>query len=321
MSPAMSSARSRISRALVALSVVALAGACVHRNVAPAGDEHAGHVMGAMAAHPGSPVAAADTDRSLPADANGAAARIAASPRHGEWAVIPVPGGTDSVRAWVVYPERSTKAPVVLVIHEIFGLTTWVRAVADQLAAEGFIAIAPDFLSGKHLAMAPDAFMTTPGGVDSAVAAISTLDPKQFLSRVDAAQRYATALPSATGKWGVVGFCWGGSMTFFTAANFPTLAAAVPYYGGVSPDRVPTLSATRAPVLALYGGNDARVNMTIPRADSALRTAGTRFEPHIFPGAGHGFLRQQDGQNGANAAATRAAWPMTVAWFKQYLGS
>jgi carboxymethylenebutenolidase len=255
----------------------------------------------------------------LPADASHAAARIAASPRHGEWVVIPADGGRDSVRAWVVYPERSTKAPVVLVIHEIFGLTTWVRAVADQLAAQGFIAIAPDFLTGKHLPMAPDAFMTTPGGVDSAVAAISTLDPQQFLRRVDAAQRYATALPAANGKWGVVGFCWGGSMTFFTAGNFPTLSAAVPYYGGVSKERVPTLAAARAPILAMYGGNDARVDMTIPAADSALRAAGTRFEPHVFPGAGHGFLRQQDGQSGANAAATRAAWPMTVAWFKQYL--
>jgi carboxymethylenebutenolidase len=317
----MSSARPRVSRALAALGVVVLAGACVHRNASPAGDEHAGHAMGAMATAAGTGAAAAvGADRSLPADANTAAARIAASPRHGEWAVIPVAGG-DSVRAWVVYPERSTKAPVVLVIHEIFGLTTWVRAVADQLAADGFIAIAPDFLTGKRLPMAPDAFMTTPGGVDSAVAMISTLDPQQFVRRVDAAARYATALPSATGKWGVVGFCWGGSMTFLTAASLPSVSAAVPYYGGAAPPRVPSLATARAPILAMYGEKDARVNATIPLADSVLRASGTKFESHVFPGAGHGFLRQQDGQDGANLAATRAAWPMTVAWFKQYLGS
>ncbi|MFL5578048.1 MAG: dienelactone hydrolase family protein [Gemmatimonadaceae bacterium] len=292
--------------------------ACAQRQTVPAADSHAGHDMGASATAANS-AAAPSSDTSLPADAESATARLAASPRHGEWVTIPV-GGGDSVRAWVVYPERSTKAPVVLVIHEIFGLTTWVRAVADQLAAEGFIAIAPDFLTGKRLPMAPDAFLTAPGGVDSARVLISSLDPAQFVRRVDAAARYGTSLPAATDKWGVVGFCWGGSMTYLTAASFPTLSAAVPYYGGVNPKQI-DLTKTKAAVLGLYGGNDARVNMTIPTADSALRIAGATFDKQIFPGAGHGFLRQQSGQDGANAAATRAAWPRTVEWFRKYLGA
>jgi carboxymethylenebutenolidase len=294
---------------------------CAQRQAAPApGDSHAGHDETATSGTtPASASARALSDPSLPADAESAAARLAASPRHGEWVTIPA-GSGDSVRAWVVYPERSTKAPVVLVVHEIFGLTSWVRAVADQLAADGFIAIAPDFLTGKRLPMAPDAFMTTPGGIDSARVLISSLDPAQFLRRVDAAARYGTSLPAATRKWGVVGFCWGGSMTYLSAASFPTLSAAVPFYGGVDPKQV-DLTGAKAAVLGLYGENDARVNMTIPSADSALRVAGVPFEKRVYPGAGHGFLRQQSGQGGANAAATRDAWPRTVEWFRKYLGA
>jgi carboxymethylenebutenolidase len=263
--------------------------------------------------------ASTSSDRSLPPDAAGAAARLAASPRHGEYAMIPV-GGGDSVRAWVVYPERSTKAPVVIVVHEIFGLTSWVRAVADQLAAEGFIAIAPDFLTGKRLPVSPDAAQTVPGGMDSIASVIRTLDNGQIVRQIDAAARYGTSLPAATTKWGIVGFCWGGANSFLAAASFPTLSAAVPYYGAVQPARM-DLTKTRAAVLAFYGENDARVNATIPVADSTLRAAGATFEKVVFPGAGHGFLRQQSGQNGANAAATREAWPRTIAWFHRYLGA
>jgi carboxymethylenebutenolidase len=227
------------------------------------------------------------------------------------------PNPTDSVRAWLVYPERSTKAPVVVVIHEIFGLSTWVRAVADQLAADGFIAIAPDLLTGKHLPGAPD---NVP--IDSAVAAIRTLDPAAVSRQVDAAGQYAMKLPAAVPKYGIVGFCWGGS-TVFTHASLasgaPGLGAAVAYYGAAQGDRAP-LSAIKAPVLAFYGENDERVNATIPVADSALRAAHTTFEHHTFIGAGHGFLRAQDEHAGANLAAAHAAWPQTLAWFRKYLG-
>jgi carboxymethylenebutenolidase len=117
-----------------------------------------------------------------------------------------------------------------------------------------------------------------------------------------------------------MGFCWGGSMTFNTAATVPSLGAAVAYYGAAQTQRV-NIANTKAPVLALYGENDARVNATIPAADSALGRAGVPFEREIYSGAGHGFLRQQSGQNGANLAATRAAWPRTIRWFRRHLGA
>jgi carboxymethylenebutenolidase len=221
---------------------------------------------------------------------------------------------SDSVRAWVVYPERKTKAPVVVVIHEIFGLSDWIRGVADQLAADGFIAVAPDFLTMKNIPRGSDSAAT-----QAAVAAIRTLDASQVQRMIDAAAKYGTSLPSALPQYGVVGFCWGGGVSFEHATHSPSLGAAVVYYG-VSP-QTEKLSMVRAPVLGLYGANDARVDATIPPADSALRTLGKTYSHTLFEGAGHGFLRQQTGMNGANMTATQQAWPATIAWFRRYLGT
>ena len=255
--------------------------------------------------------AAATTAPALPPGAEEAAARLDRSPRHGEWMMVST-GPSDSVRAWVVYPERATKAPVVVVVHEIFGLSTWVRAVADQLAADGFIAVAPDFLTGKLDPSATDTLSMQAG-----VAAIRQLRPEDVQRQIDAVARAAMALPAAEPRYGIVGFCWGGSTVFQHAVHAPSLGAAVVYYGA---NPAPSeLGGVRAPVLGLYGGNDARVNATIPAADSALRALGRTYEVHIFPGAGHGFLRQQSGQAGANMAATREAWPLTVGWFRRHL--
>lgn len=261
-----------------------------------------------------SPAPAASTAQaSIPAGAAEADARLAASPRHGEWAMVSA-GGADSVRAWVVYPERRDRAPVVIVVHEIFGLTNWVRGVADQLAADGFIAIAPDFLTGMRVPMAASG-QPVP---DSAVAAVRSLNPADVQRRIAAVARYGMALPAALPRYGIVGYCWGGSVSFAHAVHSPTLGASVVYYG-TSP-AADALRSVRAPVLGLYGENDARVNATIAPADSVMRGLGKTYEHEIFPGAGHGFLRQQDGQNGANLAAAQAAWPLTVAFFRQHLG-
>lgn len=254
-----------------------------------------------------------DTTPSLPPDAEHSVARLNASPRHGQWVMIPR-GNGDSVRAWIVYPERSTKAPVVVVIHEIFGMSDWIRAVTDQLASEGFIAIAPDLLSGEKLAGAPDSIPT-----QVAVAAVSKLDPAAVQRDIDATARYAMALPSALPKYGIVGFCWGGGVSFQHAVHSPTLAASVVYYG-TSPVTA-SLASIHAPVLGLYGGNDARVVSTIPPADSAMHAMGKTYVHHVYDGATHGFLRQQTGGNGANETATRQAWPATIEWFHRYLGS
>jgi carboxymethylenebutenolidase len=277
---------------------------------APEQDAHADH-----AAMPASGAATAvPSDAALPAGALDVASRLARSPRHGEWAMIRT-GPSDSVKAWVVYPERSTKAPVVVVIHEIFGLSTWVRGVADQLAADGYIAIAPDLLTGKA-SPAPGSDTLTQ---QAATAAIRTLAGADVQRQLAAVGQFGMSLPSAEKRYGTVGFCWGGGTSFMHAVMSPAgLGASVVYYGTSPADSL--LAQVKVPVLGLYGGEDARVDATIPPAQAAMRALGKTFEPHTFAGAGHGFLRQQDGQSGANLAAARQAWPLTVAFFRTHLG-
>src|ERR1700722_9397497 len=273
-------------------------------------------LYGLFAAATARPVADRLPDPTLPASAATAAARLAASPRHREDVMIPTPGGVaDSVHAWVFYPEVSHKAPVIVVIHEIFGATTWVRAVGDQLAADGFIAVVPDLLTGK-LAGPTDSVP-----VDAAISAIRTLDPAAVQRTLDAVAAYGIHRPSALPAYGVIGFCWGGGVSFEQAVHLPSgalpLKAAVVYYG-TPPD---SLAKVRVPVLGMYGGSDARVSGTVPGTDSAMRTLHKVEEPHVYAGAGHGFLRAQEGQDGANAKAASDAWPRTVAWFRKYLGA
>ncbi|UCF20781.1 MAG: dienelactone hydrolase family protein [Gemmatimonadota bacterium] len=249
----------------------------------------------------------------LPADADGAQARLDTSPRHGEWVKYEA-GEGDSVSAWVVYPERSDRAPVVIVIHEIYGLTDWIRAVADQLAAEGFVAIAPDLLSGKG----PDGGGTESVDRDGAVQLVRGLDRDEVNRRLDGAVQYATSLPAARPEFASMGFCWGGSTSFLYATAQPDLDAAVVYYG-TSPAAEP-LAHVEAPVLGLYGGDDARVNATIAPAEEEMKRLEKRYEYAVYEGAGHGFLRQQQGREGANMRATEQAWPRTVAFLKAELG-
>jgi carboxymethylenebutenolidase len=300
------------TRALLALTTATAAGcssAAMSRSV-----DHAEH-MAHEASAPGGSVAAQPGDVSLPAGSTTAAARLAASPRHGEYVMIPrAPGGSDSLRVWVVYPERKDKAPVVVVLHEIFGLSTWIRSVADQLAADGYIAVAPDLLSGKYTLAAGDTI--TQAQASSLIRTLSADDVQRDIAR---SAEYGMSLPAAKQQFGVVGFCWGGSTSFATAVRaHQKLKGAVVYYG-TSP-AVAELSSVKAPVLGLYGENDARVNATIPAADSAMKALKKPYEPVILAGAGHGFLRQQDGQNGGNMTATRSAWPQTLAFFRKHLG-
>ncbi|CAN5763200.1 hypothetical protein BH23GEM7_BH23GEM7_37740 [soil metagenome] len=302
----------RTLRSIGLLALLGVVGACAGQRAAPV-DEHAGHAAPAASAPTTGSGSAAVQDTSLPAGAAEAQARLSASPRHGEWVMVRT-GAADSVRAWVVFPERSERAPVVLVVHEIFGLSHWIRAVADQLAADGFIAIAPDLLTMQNVPQGAD------GAPDPEAArtAIRTLDPDDVHRQLQAVGQYGMQLPAALPRYGIMGFCWGGAVAFEHAVRSPRLGASVVYYG-TSPTG--DLAGVRAPVLGLYGENDARVNATIAPADSAMRALGRTFEHRIFPGAGHGFLRAQDGQEGANLAATRGAWPMTVEWLRRHLGS
>jgi carboxymethylenebutenolidase len=248
----------------------------------------------------------------VPAGALDVAARITASTRHAEWVKIPAaPGSGDSVAAWVVYPERRDNAPVVVVIHEIFGLSVWVRGVADQAAADGYIAIAPDLLS---LERGGATFDSLPW--NDARALIAKVTPDKMNAMVAAVAQFGMSLPAAKKVYGVVGYCWGGTASFNHAVfNAPGLKAAVVYYG--SSPAAEDIAKVRVPVLGLYGENDQRVNATIARADSVMRAGGRTFEQRIYTGAGHGFLRAQD--QVANAEAAAKAWPETIAWFRTYL--
>jgi len=248
----------------------------------------------------------------LPPGADKALEHLDSSPRHGEWVDYPSADG-DPVRAWVVYPERSDPAPVVVVIHEIFGLTDWIRGVADQLAADGFIAIAPDLLSGYG----PDGGGTESVDQQGAQALIRELDRDRVNRRLQEAGEYAMALPAATDQVAMLGFCWGGTASFVMATEWADLDAGVIYYG-TSPD-TETLTSVQAPLLGLYAEDDARVNVTIDPALQELTRLGRSFEVEMYDGAGHGFLRQQDGRDGANLRASRQAWPRTLSFLRTHL--
>lgn len=262
----------------------------------------------------GPSVAAAPADRNnLPPGEELAKAALESSPRHGEYADVKVPGSDPPIRTWVVYPERKDRAPVVIVIHEIYGLTDWIRAVADQLAADGFIAVAPDLLSGKG----PGGGGTeSVPGRDDVVALVRKLTQEEVTARLNAVRTYATALPASNGKAGAVGFCWGGARSFAYAGR-PELGAAVVFYG-TSPETA-DLAGIRAPVLGLYGADDARVNATIPAAAEEMKSLGKVYETEIYEGAGHGFLRQQTGREGANLRASQRAWPRMLAFLRKHL--
>src|SRR5262245_10358762 len=261
------------------------------------------------------PAASPPADPSLPAGQDDAKAVLEKSPRHGEYADIKVQGGGTPLRTWVAYPERKDKAPVVIVIHEIFGLSDWIRAVADRLAADGFIAIAPDLVSGRG-----------PGGGgtesttsrDEVVGLIRGLKPEEVNAGLDVIRAWAAQFPASTGKTATIGFCWGGSRSFAYAVAQPGLTAAVGYYGR-GPSELPALGSVKAPVLGLYGGDDARVNATIEPVAAEMKKLGKAYETEIYEGAGHGFLRDQAGREGANRRATERAWPRTIAFLRKSL--
>jgi carboxymethylenebutenolidase len=225
-----------------------------------------------------------------------AKARLNDSPRHGEWAEYN--SGERTLRAFVVYPERKEKAPVVMVIHEIFGLTDWVRSLCDQLAENGVIAIAPDLLSGQTFA-----------DVDGARKAIATLPKEQVIADLNATADYAGKIPAANGTLAVSGFCWGGGWTFGYASVNPKLKAAYSFYGPAlnDPAQVATVAA---PVYGFYAENDERVNSTIAKAEELMKAAGKKFEPVVYAGGGHGFMRDGDNPEGKpeNKRARDEAW-------------
>lgn len=202
-------------------------------------------------------------------------------------------------------PEVKNKATAVVVIHEIFGLTEWVEGVADQLAEAGYIAIAPDLLSG----MGPNGGRTPDIPADRVREAFAKLPPEQVTSDLNAVADYVKKLPAANGKLTVAGFCWGGSQAFRFATNRPDLAAAFVFYG-TGPENKDDSARIKAKVYGFYGGNDARVTATVPKSEALMKEAGKFYEPVTYEGAGHGFMRsgeQPDAQE-ANRKAREQAW-------------
>ena len=264
------------------------------------------------------------------------------SPRHREYVPIKTAAGR-TVNTYVVYPEVSGKAPVVLLIHEIFGLTDWAKLMADELAAKGYIVVAPDLLSGTSPANAPkaggDAAMHGPmhvdantavaraptaatgtdsyGSVDAIVQAVSSLPAEQVMADLDAVADYAQhGIPSADGKLAVAGFCWGGGKTFAFATHRKGLAASFVFYGP-SPDD--GMSRITAPVYGFYAGNDARITGNLPMVMAAMTSAGKTFDPVTYDGAGHGFMRA--GQAPDATPANKRAWTEGFARMQKLLAT
>jgi carboxymethylenebutenolidase len=231
-----------------------------------------------------------------------ARAQLEKSPRHREWVTVKHDGR--QVETFVVYPESKSKTPVVLIIHEIFGMSDWVQGLADQVAAAGYIAVAPDLLSG----MGPHGGRTSDIGQDKVMEAVSHLSPDQVTADLNSVADYANKIPASNGKLFVAGFCWGGSQSFRFATNRSDLRGAFVFYGG-PPDK-DAMTRIKSPVYGFYAGNDARIGATLPDTTAQMKAAEKTFEPVVYEGAGHGFMRAGEAPDAtdANKKARQEAW-------------
>jgi carboxymethylenebutenolidase len=259
-----------------------------------------------------------------------AKAKLDQSPRHGEYVTITEPSGR-KLQAWVVYPEVKDKASVVVMIHEIYGLSDWAREMADEVAGAGYIVVEPDLLSGfgptaasakpmdmpmdhSHMQMSPGGsgagyLPASPGGTaafpdqSAVVKAVSSLPDAQVLADLNAAADYGKHLPSASSKLYVAGFCWGGGKSFLFATQRKDLSAAFVFYG--TPPPADAMKNITAPVYGFYAGNDARVSATVPQTEADMKAAGKTYAPKIYDGAGHGFMRagEEPDASAPNSAA------------------
>jgi carboxymethylenebutenolidase len=193
------------------------------------------------------------------------------------------------VNTLVVYPETKGKAPVIVLIHEIFGVSDWFKLQADELAAEGYIVVAPDLTSEVGPNGGGTDALFASGGQDAVVKGVTTLPEAQVTADLNAVSDYGKKLPSANGKLFVAGFCWGGGKSFSFATHRGDLSAAFVFYG--PPPPAAEMAKINAPIYGFYGGNDARIGATIPQAIADMKAAGKVYEPVTYEGAGHGFMR------------------------------
>ncbi len=298
---------------------------------APPADEHIAHMSTADLTAPRPTAEGTQGTAGVPASASTAQARLAASPRHGEWVKVAwEPGSSDSLMAWIVYPSTSrAKSPVVVVVHEIFGLQTWVRGVADQVAADGFIAIAPDLNSRVRGGPSTEELSG-----DSARKLIQGVSSTERNKGIAAVAKYAMSQPSAAQKYAVIGYCWGGSTVWMHAVNggINGFSGGVAYYGtpymnGPQPN-ADSLAKVTKPVMLLNGSKDQRIAAAMPAIDSTMKALKKDYAGTNYDGAVHGFLRAQDdpkqtrdeAEEKANLAAAKDAWPKTVSFLKKNLG-
>lgn len=233
-------------------------------------------------------------------------ARLDAVTTHGEWVYIK--SGSDSLRAYVAYPERKDKAPGIIVIHEIFGLSPWEPTVVDRLAKEGYVAIVPDLLSTRY--------GMTPADPDSGRKLVATLEPERITADLDATYAYLNGLPAVhKDEIATIGFCWGGGQSFRYATNNPNLKAAVVCYGP-PPDSI-ALARINARVLGVYGESDARIDATLPDVDRMMKSLGKSYSYDLYPGTGHGFLRP--GRQGSDGPQVENAWTRILGFYKSTL--
>jgi carboxymethylenebutenolidase len=226
---------------------------------------------------------------------------------HGEW--VKIKRGDQTIRAYVAYPERKTKAPAIIVIHEIFGLTDWEPTVADRLAKEGYVAIVPDLLSSKH--------GKSPSNPDEGRKLIGELEPERITADLDATYAYVNGLPAvAKDQIGTIGFCWGGGQSFRYATNNPRLKAVVVAYG--PPPDTADMKRIKAPVLGIYGEKDERINASLPEVTAAMQSDGKTFTSEVYPGTGHGFLKP--GRQGSDGPQVEKAWNRILEFYRARLG-
>jgi carboxymethylenebutenolidase len=291
------------ARMLVGLAAAALVVAACGDSRDGRGDQHAAAIGQESAAAEPTRIAAIDKPDTLEsADA------AVAGETHGEW--VYVKSGADSVRAYIAYPERKTKAPGVIAIHEIFGLTKWELGVVHRMAKAGFVVIAPDLLSSR--------FGATPADADSARKLVGELEPGRVTADLDAVYAYLNGLPAVErDRIGTIGFCWGGGQSFRYATNNPNLKAAVVCYGP-APDTA-AMKRIRAPVLGIYGENDARITAALPEVTAAMQADGKTFLHEVYPGTGHGFLKP--GRQGFDGPEPERAWARIEEFLRARLGS
>jgi carboxymethylenebutenolidase len=222
---------------------------------------------------------------------------------------VKIKRGDQTIRAYVAYPERKTKAPAIIVIHEIFGLTDWEPTVADRLAKEGYVAIVPDLLSSKH--------GKSPSNPDEGRKLIGELEPDRITADLDATYAYVNGLPAvAKDQIGTIGFCWGGGQSFRYATNNPRLKAVVVAYG--PPPDTADMKRIKAPVLGIYGEKDERINASLPEVTAAMQSAGKTFTSEVYPGTGHGFLKP--GRQGSDGPQVEKAWNRILEFYRARLG-